>query len=346
MYHIIAETAAMEDEDSDFGFEPGGDSNTPSLSCAARSMRTALNETSLSAHILLILRVVHVVYISTMMLAGVLLNIPVVAVILWFKKLRTKSLCFAAQISAANLGWITFFGIPAIVQHGFGRQMFSIEFCITCGYFMHMLMEVRILLVFLFSIVKWTSILFPCLNPKRNVWVAVSISVLAWMSSIVGIGIGIPPILDCFSYSKATYSCPILSSCSEECFFYSLGYFVVVILLCVIAASLYYCIRKSDPDLDLAGRSGRSSISEEDLRVLKTMAEIAVSTVIMVSLVMVLMTVSRQGGSISNYLVSLGITDLLLPFVISDPFMIMKNPDIFEAVKTLAKSLKGLFQKA
>jgi len=342
----------MEYEDLDL-FSSGsglGETNySRNLSCAARILRAALNNSSLPAPVGIASRVFHVVYFSIVMVVGTFLNVLIIFLAARFKKLRTRSFSVAVQISIANLGWILCFGLPAVIQHSYGRQVFSVELCIASGYFMHVLMDVRIILLFLFSLERFASVFAPFTYPKHSLWVTVLTSVLAWLITSICILMALPQILDCFSYSTSTFNCPFFSTtCSKHCTIYTMGYIIFVPMPCMVLSIVFYTtlykkamkIRRTDSDL--AGMSHQKMITN-DWKIYKTFALIVI-TLLVINVMLVLLRIASQlrNSTAKTILTQLTI-DILILFTISDPFLLMRNPDVREAKKTLIKSV---FHKA
>ena len=92
---------------------------------------------------------------------------------------------------------------------------------------MHILVDVRILLIFLYSLDHFASVFAPFMYPRHSLKLTVINSVLAWLVVIVGNVLGIPQILDCYKFSNAVFDL-----CTEHILQHRLQGFPINILFC------------------------------------------------------------------------------------------------------------------
>ena len=214
------------------GFELEEDDD--SLTCPAKRLEASVNST-FSSPVGIALRVAQVLYLILVLISGTILNILVVYLVSRSKRLRTRAFAVAAQIALANLGTITLLGIPLLIQFIYGQTFFNVEICIVQGYVMHILVDVRILLIFLYSLDRFASVFAPFMYPRHNLKLTVINSVLAWLVVIVSNVLGIPQILDCYKFSNAVLIYALSISCSANCKVFQLTYcFAILSSLAVL----------------------------------------------------------------------------------------------------------------
>ena len=131
-------------------------------------------------------------YLILILISGTILNTLVVYLVSRSKKLRTQAFAVAVQIALANLGTIIFLGMSQLIF--LCKGCFSVEVCIIQGYVIHILVDVRVLLVFLYSLDRFASVFAPFMYPRHNLKLTVINSVSAWFVVTVSNVLGIPQI--------------------------------------------------------------------------------------------------------------------------------------------------------
>ena len=72
---------------------------------------------------------------------------------------------------------------------------------------MYILIDIRILLVFLYSLDCFASVFVPFMYPRHSLKLTVLNSVLVWLVVIISNVLGIPQILDCYILSNDGLVC-------------------------------------------------------------------------------------------------------------------------------------------
>ena len=151
----------------DLSFSGSGlrEENFTVLTCAAKSLQTPSNSSSLDPAIV---KVFCILLFSVIIVSGLILNSLVVILVIVSKKLKTKSFGIAVQIALTNVAIVLLVGLPALIQKNYGQLITGLDLCIASGYITHMFIETRIWLIFLFSLDRFTSVFAPFLYPRLN----------------------------------------------------------------------------------------------------------------------------------------------------------------------------------
>ena len=313
------------------------------MTCAARGLRDA-NNISLPIPLATVLRVSHTLYFSSLAVLGITLNMLVLVLVMWSRKLRNRSFAIAAQIAVANLGVILVATIPTSIQSGFGQPIFGLGQCIVSGYFLHAFVDVRVLLIFAFSLDRFASVFAPFLYPKYNLAFIIFMSALAWFIGIAFNLIGIPQILDCYIYSKPIAACTFSMSCSSNCMIFQSIYLSAVIFP-AMAASLIFIIalyikgRKIRKQTSQMMGTSESGMTERDWKALKTFFLLTVTVIVVnIGLVFVFILYHVSKATVHSPLILLAAFIMIVYYII-DPIVILRNADAREALKSKIKLL-------
>ena len=310
------------------------------LTCAARSLRDSRN-VSIPTSVAIASRVFHAVYFFFVLLAGGFLNILVLVLILRSKNLRNQSFAVAFQITLANLGILAAYLIPTTIQITYGETIFSMNFCVVNGYLVNVFAEVRILLVFLFSLDRFASVFAPFLYPKHNTKVTIINSVIAWLITMTSSLIGIPPILDCYMYRKSDSACVKSLSCSSSCKTFQLTYILAVPVPAMALSLLFFValyikgkkIRQKESDI--VGIP-KNLITNNDWKALKTFFLLAL-TVIVLNVGVGLFLIVANAKDVIHTPVSLLAIDIFSILSYLAPIVILRNADAKDALRALWK---------
>ena len=315
-----------------------------SMTCAARGLRDA-NNISLPISLATVLRVSRILYFSSLAVLGIILNLLVLILVMWSRKLRNRSFAIAVQIVLANLGFIVIIIIPTEIQYNvFGQPVFGLGLCIFNGYLVHTLVDVRVLLMFAYSLDRFASVFAPFLYPRHNLTITILSSVLAWFVGISFNLIGIPQILDCYTYSAAT-TCTLSVSCSSNCKIFQSIYLSAVIFPAMTASLIFIIalyikgkkIRKQTSQM--MGTIENYHMTDGEWKALKTFF-LLVMTVIVVQVGIGLMFFLENINKFPAYYspaLELFPSCLVCLYFIIDPIAILKNADAREALKAMIK---------
>ena len=326
----------------DLSFSGSGlrEENFTVLTCAAKSLQTPSNSSSLDSAIV---KVIYVLLFSAIIVSGLILNSLVVILVIVSKKLKTKSFGIAVQIALTNMAIVLLVGLPAQIQIIYGQPITGLDLCIASGYITYMFVETRIWLIFLFSLDRFASVFAPFLYPRLNFKSSVlKFSVLAWLVPIITNVPGIPQILDCYTFTKSLVFCHRSIECSSACKIFVLIN-IMLILVPAQTSSLVFIIalyvkgkkiRKSE-----SAMMGipKSHMSDSDWKALKTFLLLMIT--IAVAQIGMMVIVTLEGIGTPSELIY---TNFFFLYLITDPLVIMRNEDARQAWKQLFKSLACL----
>ena len=312
-----------------------------SLTCVDKFLEASANST-LSSSVSISSRVLQVLYLILVLTSGTILNSLVVYLVSRSKKLRTRAFAVAVQIALANLIIITLFGIPLLLRLINGQTFFSIEICIVEGCIMHILVDVRILLVFLYSLDRFASVFAPFMYPRHSLKLTVLNSMLAWLVVIVSNVLGMTHILDCYTLSNDGLVCTINMTCSIRCKVFQLTYTLAVLFPAMISSLIFITamyikgkkFRQRDAEMMGAARNQWSN----EWKALKTFLLLTLSVIVVnLSIIVLLMLTQLENYPLKTLSVKL-VVNVLIFYLIIDPIVILRNADFKEElVKTLRK---------
>jgi len=322
-------------------FSGFGEDENNTQTCAATSLNFS---TSTSENIAS--RVFHSLYFLIVLLVGTFLNVLVAVLVAMSKKLRTRAFAIAVQIVLANLGTLTTYVLPAMIQIIHGRQLVSSDLCIVIGYFAHAFEDVRILLVCVFSLDHFASVFAPFFYPKHNLKIILISCILTWSVPTIVCIIGAPQILDCYKYRKADSVCYINISCSLSCKIFQITYMLAIlypamVMSFVFIVALYIKGKKiRQKESEMIGLP-KNQITSSDWKALKTFLLLALNIVAVQVEIGLSLILSDADDLLHNHLILL-ISDTLSIHLFLDPIVILKNSDAREALKALWKSKTSL----
>jgi len=165
--------------------------------------------------------------------------------------------------------------IPSIMRFSFDRPIFGLGVCTFNAIFLFVLVDVRVLLMFAFSLDRFASVFAPFLYPRHNLTFIIFASILAWLIPIAFQLIGIPQILDCYAYSKAFHSCFLSISCSSNCSIFVTLYVSIVIFPAMFSSvvftlALYIKGKKIRQQTSQMMGTPESQMTERDWKAMKT----------------------------------------------------------------------------
>jgi len=309
------------------------------ITCASRSL-PSINNSSVP----ITPKVLSLLNLSALLIAGTLLNFLVVFLIIKSKILKTRSFIIALQICMANLGTLLICLVPSTISIFKGYLFFPLHYCIANGYLIHVLIDVRILLIFLHSLDRFASVFAPFSYPRHSSKTILFISVLAWLIIVVVNLIGLPQILDCYSVHRVTLVCNLSSDCSAACKILQHTH-VVVVLYSTMFLSLGFTLalyvkarRIRQRESEMMGLSN-NQMTSSDRKALKTFL-LLISTIIVSNTAIGAFTfLPRFQNSWLNTFLEIIIAAGICLYLITDPIVMLRNADAREALKVLRKSL-------
>jgi len=314
------------------------------MTCAAKGLMEA-DHLSLPIGMDSVLRMTQPVYFSFVAAIGILMNLLVVILVILSKDLRNKSFAIAVQIAFANIFTIVGGKVPSIVQYSFGQPIFGLNACTYSGYFLIAIMDTRVLLMFAFSLDRFASVFAPYLYPRHNLAVIIFTSLLAWIFPMAFKMVGIPQLLDCYSYAQAFHSCMWSMTCGYYCRILHVVYHGAVIFPAMLASVIFIValyvkgkkIRRHTTEMMGIPESER--MTESQWKALKTLFVLILTLVIdEVGLIIVFLFYSIDKVFTHSPLLLI-VGYLTVIYFITDPIVIMRNADAREALKAMMKTL-------
>ncbi len=292
------------------------------------------------------IRVIQTLYGVCLVSFGVLLNLLVLILVAKCKKLRSISFGIAVQLSVLNLLTSISYGSSSIANYVVGHWILGSNSCIASGFILFVLINIRTLLIFAFSLNQFLFVFLPFFYPRHNGKAVIVTSMLAWFLGIIYNVINLPPFLDCFVFNEDSLLCVISVQCSSNCLIaYCTFYPTIIIPAIFIPVGLFLA-------LYIKGRKIRSRdhaigvdakvLTEQEWRAIKTFAILFASAFLVTILPFILFFVSQFFDSaVARVLLKLLGVDVLFLLVITDPLVILRNGDIKEALKT--KYIRHIF---
>ncbi len=309
-------------------------------SCIAGNFLDYRDSSTTPTSMAIFARVIQTLYGFSLVIIGALLNALVLFLVARHKKLRTVSFGIAFQLATVNLLSSIGYGIPTVINHLAGFWILGYDFCIVSGFILYFLINVRILLIFLFAIDRFSYVFIPFSYPKHNGKVIIIMSVLAWSLGISFNILNLPSAFDCYSFKEDTMTCAINTECNTtNCSIIFYIFFTVIIIPAILIsiglfAALYYkgkMIRKQDLKMGISS----SLITEQEWRAMKTFILLFLAIFIETIPPFILLPAAEllERGSVAKVLVKLLGIDLLIALVMTDPIIILKNPDFKKFIK-------------
>lgn len=192
--------------------------NSTILTCAARHIQHPVS-LPYSATLTIILRVVLGIYFLLLLILGAALNILVIVLVTRHKRLQTYSFGIAMQVVILDLlnRSLIFFSLVSIVAN---QWVFGEHMCAIVGMVLFCSTTIRTMLMCIFVIDRFLNVFAPYLYPLYKMKVTISLSVAAWVFSVVVSAIPLPGVLDCYTFEPLHWLCVVAGECSYNCFVY------------------------------------------------------------------------------------------------------------------------------
>ncbi len=308
-----------------------------SLTCAARTINAA---TVLPPLIFITSRVLLALYVSLIVMFGLVLNFMVLYLVVKYKKLQTLSFAIAIQIAIANLIISIAYGLPSIVNHIAGRWILGLEICSLSSFFGFLVINLRTQLIFIFSLDRFVSVFSPFAYPKYNLRIVVILCMLAWTVSTALSLVIIPQLLDCYAYSQPSMLCGFSTICSKTCGLFFTIYLVTIAIPTTTIpigffSTLYVKgrkIRRNEAKL-----RALSDNEVSDWRAIKTFSLLFVTIFAIIVPHIVIAPISALFGSVVGSLLRTFSSGMSFLLVITDLIMIMRNEDVKEILSEMKK---------
>ena len=185
------------------------------LTCAAQEIRGPV-VLPFSQSAAIAVRVIRALQSFIIVIFGILLNSMVLLVVGKFKKLQTPSFSIGFQVVIFDL-LLALYHIFALASAIAGRWPFGEALCVITGLFHILNTIMRTFFMLVLVIDRFLTIFSPFLYPKYSSKIIVCLSLLSWMVSILLTIPPLPGILDCYTFSSASWFCMLSGSCNVKC---------------------------------------------------------------------------------------------------------------------------------
>ncbi len=314
------------------------DMNTSSI-CAVESLES-IDGSVVPSSLFTTIRVLRALYICILMVLGLISNFFVICLVFKYKKLQTCSFIVAVQIALANIIVLISNGLPSIVNSFAGRWILGLEICIISGFTQLLVINLRTILVFAFSIDRFSSVFLPFTYPKYSRKIVTIMCVLAWAISCSLSLLMTPQLLDCYIYSLPASSCVFSSRCSGTCRMSSLIYSATIVIPTTIIpiglfTALYFKGRKIRRNEAMLRDLSDAEVS--DWRAIKTFSLIFVTIFVLTIPPTVIAQITALFGSMVRTLLLIASASMSYAIVVTDPIMILRNKDVRDILSEIKK---------
>ena len=158
------------------------------------------------------LRYIQTAYYLAMLPVGLTLNCFIIFIIVRFKKLHHINYFLALQVVIVDLANITIF-FPTSAANTLANGSLFTGLCQALGMAVSFLFAARNLLMFVLVADRFCLVFMPFWYDIRRVRVVVAMTTVAWVVSLVHVLIPVRGLLDCYAFSRTTWTCLIEDGC-------------------------------------------------------------------------------------------------------------------------------------
>lgn len=326
-------------------------SDNLTLTCAAESIQSAV-VSPYSESFSIAMRVIQSALYAVVITFGISLNTFVIVLVTKFKKLHTVSLMVSLQIVVMDL-MLSLVLVAGLISAISNQWLFGQHFCIMNGVFLATTTVARTILLFAFVIDRFLSVFWPYFYPKHEVKIAITLSAVSWLLSVIDGIIQIPPLLDCYSFDTSGWTCGHAGgSCNHPCFVYNIVFSLAIVAPAIILpVILYTVLYRKARKLRHATNNMTSVDKVAQKEYLKREWKAIVTYGLLFATVFAITVPSIVGRAIIGIVFSpdppppaLHILSVLLlhlvSFVnVSDPLVIMRNADVREVISKIKQDI-------
>ena len=291
----------------------------------------------------IVAKIIQSLFGITLIFVGVFLNSLILFLLYKFKKLRKTSFHIAIQLAVVNHVLAVIYGISTIISYVANRWILGVELCVGIGALTYLIYNVRAILIFIFSVDRFLMVFLPFRYPKHSCKVVSLLSLLAW--SLCGTYIITNVQFSCFGFSQYSLSCVINFKCNKACEIVFFTFFSAITTPCIfipigLLLALYLKgrrIRQADMDLGL----DEKMIADQEWRAIKTCLLLVVDIFVLQFVPITLFLLADFFGPVGGKLTTVFASDIIVTFIITDPIILMRNPDVEEALKEIMESLRS-----
>ena len=327
---------------------PVSNETSDDLTCAARSIQEPPAALPYSEYLVLVTKTYLSFAFSSTFIAGSFLNIFLFYLIIRHKKLHTLTFKISLQmvvLDLLQLYGITLFRLVTVITD---EWVFGAGMCEVAGYIFQCLTLARTFIMCVFVIDRFLSIFAPYFYPRHSNKIATTLSVIAWVSSVLIPLPMVPGLLDCYRFNST--QCVADALCSRLCSLYNLLYFGFVFIPTtltpvVLYALLYWKVRKiKRQNFPIGGESQLSR--KKDWKTAITFFLLFLASFLLttgaLTLIFIFASILRfYGPSPALYVClvfSISITTII---GVVDPIVIMRHSDVKEVLREIKTKLCG-----
>lgn len=310
------------------------------LTCAARYIQGPV-VLPYSSALTTTVRVIQSIYFIVVMFAGTFLNTLVIALVAKYKKLQTLFFLVSLQVVVLDL-FLSVLILTTPITSIAKKWLFGEYVCAITGLLLSITTLTRTLLMFVFVIDRYLAVFWPYFYPKYKLKVIVTLSVAAWvLCTLLSIAM-LPGLLDCYRFSSTGMVCVVSSRCNNYCSIYARTYSIVIlapatILPVLFYAGLYHKAKKIRIEMTSHTDTTGANKIRNEWKATITFSLLFVTLFVLilpVAVVSIVIIAISSGGELSPvaYTVLVANSGLILLLVITDPIVIMRNPDMKEVL--------------
>lgn len=196
-----------------------------------------------SESLVIMAKLVHSLYFICLFLLGTSLNGLVFTMIVKFKRLQTLSFAIALQVVLLDFFLSVVICLPAVTSVAANRWLFGKAFCVIIGLVSFSAKVIRTLLMFGLVVDRFLSVYCPFFYPRHSLKLITCLSLLFWLLPCAASLLGVPGILDCYTFVPTLWYCGISSQCNRTCDLYAISVvFIIAVPTCISSVILYFAL--------------------------------------------------------------------------------------------------------
>lgn len=188
--------------------------NTSSLSCQQVQHETG-NPLQISTTAKEIFRYFQLAYFLAILPLGVLMNTLVIVLVCKFKQLRTVTFYLSLQVIVVDLLNVIIL-LPSSTANAIHKRNIFLHFCSILGVTVFFFRAVRTLIMTVLITDRFCSVFMPYWYPRNRVKLSITLSLAAWITSLVLSMIPSFQILDCYSFQHYIWTCTMSAGCRHQ----------------------------------------------------------------------------------------------------------------------------------
>lgn len=218
-------------------------------SCATLNIQGASFDLPYSSNFINILRSFQAIFYFIILVAGIVLNTAVIALVAKYQKLKTLSFAIVLQVVALDVVMCLSVYLLRPITAVANRWMFSGHICAFTGYIFISVLMIRVLLMGVQVMDRFFSAFFPYSYPSKRSRMISIFSTITWAVPLAFFMLGFHGILDCFGFVPVAFICKFSPTCGFGCdvaikFFLAVTFIPFIIVSIIFYALLYWKARR------------------------------------------------------------------------------------------------------